>query len=1094
MWIVRLALRRPYTIAVSAALILIMGLMSIRAMLVDIFPVIDIPVVGIVWAYPGLSAEDMERRVNILTERAMSTTVGGISRIESQAIPGIGLLRVYFEQGADIGGAIAQIAAVTATATRSMPPGITPPIVIRFNASNVPVAQFTLSSETMPEEQIFDYALNFIRIKLFTIPGLSTPAPYGGKSRQINIDVNPASLSAKGLSSQDVVNALQASNLIIPAGTVRLAGKEFNVALNSSPLTVKEFENLPIKVVGGAPITIGDIGRVNDSFADQTNIVRVNGKRASYLNILKKSDASTLTVVNAARDAIPSILALAPKGLKLKMDFDQSTFVKGAISSVLREAIIAAILVSIMILFFLGSWRSVIIVCTSIPLAIFVSIIGLNLSGNTINIMTLGGLSLAIGMLVDDATVEVENIHRNRLLGYPLTVAILRGAQQIALPAIMATLAICIVFFPVVLLTGPARFLFKPMAAAVVMAMLASYVLSRTLVPLLSRMLMEKEDLSHHHIDHTKEVDQSSLDRMARFNIWRERVFGKLVDRYSEVLTTVLAHRKYILILFFGTFAITLCLPFMVGTDFFPSTDTGIMKLHFRAPPGTRIEQTEILVARLEERIRNIIAPEDLETINSMIGIPISYNLAFVSTDNVAGMDAELLIALKEGHRPTERYMKQIRKELPEEFPGSSLYFQAADIVNQVLNFGLSAPIDVQIEYPNINVSYGFAKILRDQMRAIPGAVDVNIKQIFDYPTLRMNVDRLKAAQVGVAQRDVANSMIIALSSSGLVSPSFFLNPANGVNYTVNVKVPMEKFASVDDVLSTPITSPGLAFNSAENLSPLDLPQSQAQTLRNLASLETQTTMESVNHNNVQRVVNVTSNVEGSDLGSVVSRINKAINKLEKVPPGMRITVRGQSEVMHEAFFNMGIGLILAIVLVYLLMVVLFQSWLDPFIVLVAIPGALIGILWMLLFTGTTINVESFMGAIMAVGIAASNSILLVAFANDVRIEKNLGPLEAAFEAGRTRLRPVLMTALAMILGMLPAAMGLGEGGEQNAPLGRAVIGGLMVATFVTLFVVPVVYSLLRLEMPTAHQMDEKLKREEEQLHAGAHHPELHPT
>jgi multidrug efflux pump subunit AcrB len=1095
MWIVRLALRRPYTIAVSAVLILLLGIMSIRAMLVDIFPVIDIPVVGIVWAYPGLSSEDMERRVNIITERAMSTTVSGISRIESLAIPGIGLLRVYFEQGSDIGGAIAQIAAVTATATRSMPPGITPPIVVRFNASNVPVAQFTLSSDSMPEEQIFDYALNFIRIKLFTIPGLSTPAPYGGKSRQINIDVDPDSISAKGISAQDVVNALQASNLIIPAGTVRLAGKEFNVALNSSPLSVKEFEDLPIKVVGGAPITIGDVSKVNDAFADQTNIVRVNGKRASYLNILKKADASTLTVVNAARAAIPGILALAPKGLNLKMDFDQSTFVKGAISSVLREAVIAAILVSIMILFFLGSWRSVIIVCTSIPLAIFVSIIGLNLSGNTINIMTLGGLSLAIGMLVDDATVEVENIHRNRLLGYPLTVAILRGAQQIALPAIMATLAICIVFFPVVLLTGPARFLFKPMAASVVMAMLASYVLSRSLVPLLSRMLMEKEDLSHHNIDHNAAHDveaHANLDRMARFNIWREKVFGKLVDRYSAILETVLAHRKFILYLFFGSFAITLVLPFIVGTDFFPSTDTGIMKLHFRAPSGTRIEITEQLVSKLEDRIRKIIGPEDLETINSMIGVPTSYNMAFVPTDNVSGMDAELLIALKEGHRPTAKYMQQIRKELPEEFPGSSLYFQAADIVNQVLNFGLSAPIDVQFDYPNIDASYKLAKVLRDKMKGIPGAVDVNIKQVFDYPTLRINVDRTKAAQVGVAQRDVANSMLIALSSSSLVSPSYFLSPVNGVNYTVNVKVPMADFASVDDLLSTSITNSTAAFNAAERNSPLDVPEAQSQTLRNLASIETQTTLNSVNHNNVQRVVNVTANVEGSDLGSVVSRINKAIGELGKLPPGMKVSVRGQSEVMYDAFFNMGIGLLLAIALVYLLMVVLFQSWLDPFIVLVAIPGALTGILWMLLFTGTTINVESFMGAIMAVGIAASNSILLVAFANDVRIEKGLGPMEAAFEAGRTRLRPVLMTALAMILGMLPAAMGLGEGGEQNAPLGRAVIGGLLVATFVTLFVVPVVYSLLRLKMPTAHEMDEKLKREEEQLHSGT--PTLHPA
>jgi multidrug efflux pump subunit AcrB len=1089
MWIVRLALRRPYTIAIGAALILMMGILCLRSMLIDIFPTIDIPVVGVVWSYTGLSAEDMERRVVILSERAMSTTVSGISKIESSSIPGIGLLQVYFEQGADIGGAIAQISAVMQTAMKSMPPGITSPNIVRFNASNVPVAQITLSSDSLPEEKIFDYALNFIRIKLFTIPGLSTPAPYGGKQRQVNIDIDPMVLASKGLSPQDVVNALANSNLIIPAGTARIGDKEFNIALNSSPRTVEGFNDLPIRIVQGAPITIGDVAKVNDSFADQTNVVRVNGRRASYLNILKKANASTLAVVNAAKAAIPDIRAVAPKGLNIGIDFDQSTFVASAISSVVREAFIASALVSFMILFFLGSWRSVIVVCTSIPLAIFVSIIGLNLTGNTINIMTLGGLSLAIGMLVDDATVEVENIHRNRMLGYPLTVAILRGAQQIALPAIMATLAICIVFFPVILLTGPARFLFIPMAAAVVYAMLASYVLSRTLVPLLSRMLMASE---HHgaepHPEGENHVASTGNRWMDFLNHSRESIFGKIQKHYLDLLTLLLAHRQFAVGLFFALLAVTAGVPFLLGQDFFPNTDTGLMKIHFRAQPGTRIEETEKLVEQAENHIRKIIPADELQTINSNIGLPINYNLAFVPTDNVGSMDAEILVALKEEHHPTDGYMKRIREDLNDAFPGCGVYFQPADIVNQVLNFGLSAPIDVQIESSKLELSYSYARTLKDKIRRIPGTADVNIKQVFDYPTIKINVDRIRAYEVGITQQSVANSMLTSLSSSSQVYPSYFLNPQNGVNYSVAVKTPLRMLSSVEDLLSTPITT-GI-FDNSVMPQPSDPPRAPYQPLRNLASLETQTTINQVNHANVQRVLDVTANLEGRDLGSVLSQIRKVVAGLGKLPPGMRISIRGQGEVMDVAFTNLGLGLIIAIVLVYFLMVILFQSWLDPFIVMVAIPGALVGILWMLLVTGTSINVESFMGSIMAVGIAASNSILLVAFANDVRVEKGLSALEAAMEAGKTRLRPVMMTALAMIIGMLPAALGLGEGGEQNAPLGRAVIGGLLVATFITLLFVPVVYSLLRNKLPSAHLMDEQLKKEEEELH----HLQAHPA
>jgi multidrug efflux pump subunit AcrB len=1072
MWIVRLALRRPYTIAVGVILIFLMGLLCAMSMLVDIFPTIDIPVVSVIWSYPGLSAVDMERRVVFLSERAYSATVNGISKIESSSVPGIGLIRVYFEDGTDIGSAIAQISAVSATATRSMPPGITPPVVIQFNASNVPVGQLTLFSDTLPEEKLFDYGLNFLRVKLFTIPGLSIPAPYGGKSRQVNIDVDPQVLNAKGLSAEDVVGALGASNIILPAGTARIGSFEYNVLLNSSPLSTADFAKIPIRVVAGAGLAIGDVARVSDSFADQTNLVRVNGKRAVYLNLLKKANASTLEVMRRVKSLLPSLRQLAPPGFGMRLDFDQSIFVESAIHSVLWEAVVSGALVSLMILLFLGSWKSVFVVATSIPAAIFTALIGLKFTGNSINIMTLGGLSLAIGMLVDDATVEVENIYRNRGLGLPLTQAILVGAQQIALPAIMATLAICIVFFPVVLLEGPSRFLFVPMALSVVFSMLASYVLSRTLVPLLSRQLFINED----------RVGHSGM--FPRFN----RLFDRLQERYASLLSLLLKHRAFSLWVALGFLMITLLIPFSAGTDFFPVADTGLMKLHFRAPAGTRIEQTERMVAEVESRIRAVVPARELLTINSFIGLPTSFNLGFVPSDNVGGMDAEIAIALRESHGPTPAYMRKIREQVALAFPDAFAYFQPADIVNQVLNFGLSAPIDIQIDYANVAKSYELAQALIAKMRAIPGAADIALKQVFDYPTLRFNVDRQRAAQLGISQRDIANSMLISLSSSALVAPSYFLNPENNVNYAVVVKVPLPQLEKVQDLQATPVTPSGPSMLKSNLTSTyLSAPTqgnrlvgNPTQRLGNLASLESLQTMDSVSHANVQRVVNVTASADGRDLGGVIGDIKKAIAGLGALPPGMKISIRGQGEVMREAFSKLGLGLAISIFLVYLLMVVLFQSWLDPFIVMVAVPGALCGILWMLFLTGTTMNVESFMGSIMAVGIAASNSILLVSFANEIRVEKGVSHLEAALEAGRTRLRPVMMTALAMIIGMAPAALALGEGGEQNAPLGRAVIGGLVLATAVTLLLVPIVYSLLRIELPTKHLLDERLKAEEE--------------
>ncbi len=1082
MWIVRLALRRPYTVAVMSTLIFVLGVLSLSRMQVDIFPVIDIPVVVVVWNYPGLSPEDVERRIVLISERAYSTTVNGIQRIESQCIPSIGLIKLYFYPGSEIGTAIAQVSSVSNTLLRIAPPGIQPPIIIQFNASNVPVAQLTVSSQTLSEEKVFDYGLNFIRVRLFTIPGLSTPAPFGGKSREIKVDIDPNALASRSLSPADVVSALQSSNVILPAGTARIGELEYNVLINSSPSLLEEFNRIPIKIVGDAVVYLGDVATVADSYAEQTNIVRVNGKRATYLAILKHSDASTLAVVQATKDILPSIKEVAPEGLEIKLDFDQSLFVRAAIEGVVREALLASILVSLMILIFLGSLRTMTIVIISIPLSILTSIVGLNLLGHSINIMTLGGLALAIGMLVDDATVEVENIHRNLRMGKPPTVAILDGARQVAVPAIVATLAVCVVFFPVVLLYGPAKYLFTPLALAVVMAMIASYVLSRTLVPTLARMLMTGEHNESSDIEIQTQAVGGFSRIIGRLNHWRDRGFEKLQARYSSALETALSHRIYTLVLSGLLIIISLPLIAIVGTDFFPSVDAGMMKLHFRAPIGTRIEETDRIVSRVEKRIREVIPPEEIDTINVMIGVPIFYNLGFVQSDNIGGMDADILIALKMGHQPTVRYTDALRKVLSHDFPDSTFYFQPADIVTQVLNFGSPSPIDVQIESLDLARSYGYANKLRVAMMEIPGATDVHINQVLDYPSLQVDVDRTLSAKLGLTERDVANSVLISLSSSILVAPSFYVNPENNVNYNVVVQMPIKLLSSIDDLNSIPLTpplSPGNLVTPSTLPAPTAVPTIPAQTLANVGTITHSVTPENISHYTVQRVLNVDANVEGRDLGSVARDIQKKIAELGTLPPGTRIALRGQYEVMERSFKSLGMGLILAVLFVYLLMVVLFQSWLDPFIIIMAVPGALVGILWILTLTGTTINVESLMGSIMAVGVATSNSILLVSFANDYRLEGSASPVKAALEAGKTRLRPVLMTALAMILGMLPMALALGEAGEQNAPLGRAVIGGLLVATVATLFLVPVIYSLLRKDLPTKQILERRFLAEE---------------
>jgi multidrug efflux pump subunit AcrB len=1066
--LVRLALRRPYTMAVSAMLIMLMGMLSVSRMIVDIFPSIDIPVVYVAWSFNGLNAEDMERRVVLISERAYSTTVNGIEHIESLSIPGQGILKIYFQQGSDIGGAIAQISAQSAAILRIAPPGMQPPNIIQFNASNVPVVQVTLNSRTLPEQQISDYANNFIRLRLFTIPGVSIPAAFGGKQRQIIVEVDPNKASSKGLSQMDVVNALGTTNVIVPAGIARIGPKEYNIQLNSSPRLVEQFDSLPVGIREGIPVLLGDVAKISDSFAQQSNIVRINSQRAAFLPILKHTDASTLEVVDAVRAMLPDIQATSPEGLELKIDFDQSVFVRAAVENVVKEAIISSILVSLMILVFLGSWRNTVIVSTSIPLSIFAGVGGLYLAGQTINLMTLGGLALAIGMLVDNATVVIENIHRNQSLGKPLTVAILDGSAEVLQPLTVATLCICIVFLPVLLLTGPARFLFIPLAITVVLSMLASYVLSFTVVPAFARHLIKD------HEEHSQGIG-------GRLSALFDRGFERVRESYGRILDLTLGRRKFVLGCVALLIAATGALVPVVGTDFFPSADVGIIKLHVRAPRGNRLESTEEIFAQVEQRIRDLIPASELRTINDTLGVPGGLNLAFVPTDNVSGADGEMLISLNSPHRPSEEYKKLLRERLNEEFPGTIFYFQTADIVSQVLNFGLSAPIDVQILDSNFERSYAAGQKLLQKLKRIPGVVDAHITQVVDFPSLQIDVDRQRAAKLGVSQRDVANNMLTSLAGSSLVSPTYYLNPVNGVNYTVAVNTPVDNLKDVSDILNFPANPPNNNISPAAALvTPTTTPTAQVTRIADIATLRPSSTMESINHYTIQRVIDVAANVEGRDLGGTAGEIKLAIAEVQKdLPSTSRIVLRGQNEVMENAFKLLGFGLVLAVLLVYAVLVVLFQSWVDPFIIMMAVPGALIGIIWTLAITSTTINVESLMGAIMSVGISVSNSILVVSFANDLRSrDPSLSPVQAVIDAGKTRLRPIMMTALAMIIGMIPMALGLGEAGEQNAPLGRAVIGGLAAATFATLFLVPIFYTMLRRQMPSLHTLDQRFATE----------------
>jgi len=1045
MWIVRLALSRPYTFVVMGLVILLLGVFAIVTTPTDIFPEIDIPVVSVIWNYDGLTTEDMASRITTFSEYTISSAVNDVRSIESQTYPGVGVIKIYFQPNVNVEGALAQVTAVSQTILRRMPPGAVPPFILQYNASSVPIIQLALGGKTLSEAQLYDYGIYRVRQQIAPIQGITLPLPYGGKPRQVMVDLDPQALLAKSISAGDVSAAVNLQNLTLPSGSVKLGTREYRVSLNSSPDAVATLNDLPVKVVNGVTVYLRDVAHVRDGFAVQTNMVRQDGRRSVLLTVIKKGGASTLTIVKQLKELLPTIRAAAPPGLEVKELFDQSLFVRAAITGVLTEGAIAAFLTGVMILLFLGSWRSTLVVITSIPLSILTSLAILSAIGQTLNVMTLGGLALAVGILVDDATVEIENIHRNLGLGKRLVQAILDGAQQIATPAFVSTLSICIVFVPVVFLTGPAKYLFTPLAMAVVFAMLASYVLSRTIVPTLVRYLLASE--AH------GPVDAGAAPSVFRWlHDGFQRRFEWLRTAYVGALENALARRRRV----FGAFAViavsgAVLLPF-IGRDFFPTVDTGQFRLHVRAPAGTRIEETEQVFADVEAAIRRLIPKDQVQLVIDNIGQPQPINLAFTDSVTLGPSDGEILVSLNpERHQPTEHWMKTLRETLPRDFPGVTFFFQPADIVSQILNFGLPAPIDVQVTGFNQQATHEIALEVAARMARIPGAADVHLHQVVNTPSLLVNVDRSRAAELGLTQRDVANTMLVTLSSSAVVAPNYWSDPRNGINYIVAVQTPQSRVDSVNTLMNTSVT-PGTA--------------GPPQLLSNLATLERREVPAVISHSNVQPVFDVYANVQDSDLGSVATAVQQIAAELRpKLPPGHTIAVRGQVESMNSAFLRLGLGLIFAVLLVYLLMVVNFQSWLDPFIIITALPAGFCGIVWMLFVTHTTFSVPALMGAIMSVGVATANSILVVTFANDQMLEGH-DSRTAALAAGATRLRPVLMTALAMVLGMLPMSLGLGEGGEQNAPLGRAVIGGLLVATFATLFLVPLVYSVLRRRPP----------------------------
>jgi len=1039
MWIVRLALRRPYTFVVAALVVLILGPLVILRTPVDIFPNINIPVISVLWGYQGLSAEQMADRIVTLHERTLTTTVDNIEHIESQSLNGIAIEKIFFHQGANVDTALAQVTSVSQTVLRFLPPGATPPLIINYTASSVPILQLDLSGQGLSEQQLFDLGANFIRNQLATVQGAAIPYPYGGKQRQVMVDLNTQALQSKGLSPLDVVNAISAQNLILPSGTSKIGSFEYDVELNGSPRTVNELNDLPIRTVNGTTTYIHDVAQVRDGFPPQTNVVRVNGQRSILMTILKTGDVSTLDIISQIKADLPAILATLPPGVKVRPLVDQSIFVRAAISGVVREATIAACLTGLMILLFLGSWRSTVIIAVSIPLSILISIICMSALGETINIMTLGGLALAVGILVDDATVAIENIHRQFAMGKELEHGILDGAQQIAVPALVSTLAICIVFVPMFFLTGVARYLFVPLAEAVVFAMLASYVLSRSLVPTMAKYLLR----GHTYVEGNAPPPSTSFFGRLQLNF--ERRFEHFRAWYHSWLEAAMARKRIFGICFLGFCLLSFALLPWLGQDFFPAVDSGQFKLHMRARTGTRIEETARICDQVEGSIRQTIPATELDSIVDNIGLPYSgINLSYSNSAPIGPGDADIQVVLGEKHRPTAAYVHDLRLRLARDYPGVQFYFLPADMVSQILNFGLPAPIDIQVVGPNLDANRVFAGRLLNEVRQVPGTVDLRIHQKFDEPLLNVTVDRTMTNEVGFTQRDVANNLLVSLSGSFQTNPAFWLDPKNGVTYTIASQTPQYRNDTLQDIENTPVTGPsGRTPQILSNISAITLGEEQG----------------TVSHYNVQPVLDIFGAVQGRDLGGVGGDVMKLVDSARQyLPRGSQIIVRGQLETMRSSYLGLLGGLVFSILLVYLLIVVNFQSWMDPLIIISALPAALAGIIWMLFVTGTTLSVPALTGAIMCMGVATANSILVVSFAKE-QLSEGQSPSEAASQAGFTRFRPVLMTALAMIIGMFSMALGLGEGGEQNAPLGRAVIGGLLFATISTLLFVPIVFS-----------------------------------
>jgi CzcA family heavy metal efflux pump len=1062
MWIVRLALRRPYTFVVLSLLLFIIGPIVVLRTPVDIFPNIDIPVVSVVWNYAGLSPEQLADRIVLPFERSLTTTVNDIDHSESQTLNGVSVTKIFFQPTVNISQAVAQVTAIAQTSLKQYPQGTTPPLIIQYSASSVPVLQLGLSGNGLTEQQLNDFGQNFVRTQLATVQGAALAFPYGGKQRQIQVDIDTQKLQAYGLSAADVVNAISAQNLILPAGDVKMGHVDYEVETNSALTSIVDLNDIPIKTVNGATVYIHDIGNVRDGFPPQTNIVRVDGQRASLLSVQKTGNSSTLDIIANVRRQLPLILAQLPPALHIDPIADQSVFVRSAISGVVREAIIAACLTAAMILIFLGSWRSTLIIAVSIPLSVICSLLMLAALGETINIMTLGGLALAVGILVDDATVEIENINRNLEEGKEVEHAILDGAAQIAVPAFVSTIAICIVFVPMFFLGGVARYLFVPLAEAVVFAMLASYFLSRTIVPTMAKYLLKGHE--HDRVDQAK----TSRNPFIRFQILFEHYFEKIRNWYHGVLNTCLQHRGTFL---FGTvgfwvLSIAVLYPWL-GQDFFPSVDGGQFKLHVRAHTGTRIEDTARLCDQIEDTIRGEIPPQELGTIIDNIGVPYSgLNLSYSNSATVGTGDADILVTLAEKHRPTGDYTHLLRDKLTQQFPGTEFYYLPTDMVSQILNFGLPAQIDVQFVGQAVEQDHALAEHIMQQISQVPGTTDLRIQQPFNLPTWTINVDRTRAQEVGYSQADVANDVLTSLSGSFQTSPAFYLDPKNHVSYNIAVQTPQYSVRNLQQLENFPV-----ARNGSEQ---------QPQILGNLASVVRGEEEGTVSHYNARPVIDIYGSVEGTDLASVSRKVEAIVEKARaKAPRGTEIYVRGQVQTMHSSFTGLIFGLAFSIVLVYALIVVNFQSWLDPFIIIAALPGALAGIVWFLFLTGTHISVPALTGSIMCVGVATANSILVVSFAKE-QMEEGLNATAAALSAGFTRFRPVIMTALAMMIGMVPMALGMGDGGEQNAPLGRAVIGGLLLATFGTLTFVPTFFAFMhRNDLPV--QVDPNVSGNEAQ-------------